>query len=433
MFLRMAVALLALASTSGVLAQDQDQDQDQDGNSSKDLGSVLASNKNLTTFYGLVKKYPDILLQLPGLDGVTIIAPSNEAFKNIPYTSLNDDWDPDDEQTTIPLLQYHILRGAVRTASLEAGPAHVWPTLLTSSKYANVTGGQNVIFNKQSDKDVVVTTGLGTRSALVKMDIAFRGGFIHIIDNILIPPARLDETAKAFQLSSFLGGLYAADLMPNVANRESITVFAPLDAALEAVGGTLEGLDPEDIARVLGYHVVPDQVLVSSNFTNGTRLKTLVDSNDSGKAQTLLIRQSGNNKYVNSAQIVQPDILMANGILHLVANVLNPDAASASPVPESATQPPVFDVSTVSDPFTSAIPCSTDCEVTSTTATGAGAGQTGNGEDTDGDDDDEEARETNTGVESSSSDGAAAPARCTGRVAGAALGVMGVGVGLAWL
>ncbi|KJK82691.1 hypothetical protein H634G_01828, partial [Metarhizium anisopliae BRIP 53293] len=38
---------------------------------SKDLGSVLAANKNLTKFYELIKKYPDVLLELPSDNGVT--------------------------------------------------------------------------------------------------------------------------------------------------------------------------------------------------------------------------------------------------------------------------------------------------------------------------------------------------------------------------
>ncbi|KJK85711.1 hypothetical protein H633G_10444 [Metarhizium anisopliae BRIP 53284] len=41
---------------------------------SKDLGSVLAANKNLTKFYELIKKYPDVLLELPSDNGVTVRA-----------------------------------------------------------------------------------------------------------------------------------------------------------------------------------------------------------------------------------------------------------------------------------------------------------------------------------------------------------------------
>jgi transforming growth factor-beta-induced protein len=37
-----------------------------------DLGSVLGRHPKLSTYYKLIKKYPDILLQLPNYKGVTV-------------------------------------------------------------------------------------------------------------------------------------------------------------------------------------------------------------------------------------------------------------------------------------------------------------------------------------------------------------------------
>lgn len=330
------------------------------------------------------------------------MAPSNEAFKNIPYTAVNEFWDPEDAAKTIPLLQYHILQGTFSTMSMEIGPTLVHQTLLTNSVYTNVTSGQNVLVNKQAGDVVIFTTSTGTRCTLEKGDIEFQGGLIQIVDNLLIPPAELGKTSEAFGISSFLGGLYAADLMPNAAERKNVTIFAPQNKAFEEVGGSLEGLDVEALARVLGYHVVPDQILVSSALINGTQLKAL-------SSDTLVIRQAGNNKYVNSAQIVQPDILIANGILHLISNVLNPDAKEIIPDPEKPVQGEVFPVSEVNDVFTSALPCSVDCPVTSTSAGAKGT--------------------TTTEMKTRTSEGLGA--RCTGVIAGAAFGVMGVGAGMA--
>lgn len=318
----------------------------------------------------------------------------------------------------MPLLQYHILRGTVSTSALEEGPTFVRSTLLTSDTYTNVTSGQSVLINKQSGDTVIFTTSMGTRCTLETGDIAFRGGLIQVVDNLLIPPARLGETSHAFQIPSFLGGLYAAELMPDVAERKNVTIFAPRDEAFDIVGGTLEGLDVEELARVMGYHIVPDQVLVSSSLTNGTRLETLAEDASGTNQQSLVIRQAGNNKYVNSAQIIQPDILIANGILHLIANVLNPDVDAVQPDPEQPTQPAVFPVSTAEDVFTSALPCSVDCPVTTTTPASSPSGSATASTETDG-------------LFTSTSDGPAP--RCTAQYAGAALGMLGVGAGLAML
>lgn len=85
------------------------------------------------------------------------------------------------------------------------------------------------------------------------------------------------------------------------------------------------------------------------------------------------MRTSGNNNvYINSAQLLDPDILIANGVLHVIDNVLNP---SSSPVPNPSleTQLPAFAAaSAVTNlPFTSAIPCSVSCPVSSTSGVSA--------------------------------------------------------------
>ncbi|KAF4124460.1 FAS1 [Geosmithia morbida] len=379
----------------------------------EDLGSTLAGIRDLSTFYNLIKKYPDVLLQLPSYGGVTIIAPSNEAFKNIPYTALNQVWDPDNKTTTVPLLQYHIVQGTVATGALEAGPSVIESTLLDDPRYTNVTSGQKVVINKSGDGTVVLTTSMGTRCTVQESDIAFTGGLIQIVDNLLVPPAQLGATSDAFKVPNFLGSLYAAGLMPGVALRRNLTVFAPVDRALDQIGGSLLDLDGDDLGRVMAYHLVHDQVIVSSDLTNGSHLPTLA-----GDDLSLTVRVAGNDRYVNSAQIVQPDILIANGIMHLISNVLNPDSA-VLPDPQANSQPALFPISSVANPFTSDLPCTVSCPVTTTSSTRptSTAGTTATRITTD----------TNTAL----------AARVTGHLAGVAVGALGLGLGLgaeiAWL
>ncbi|KAK0387790.1 hypothetical protein NLU13_4035 [Sarocladium strictum] len=397
----------AVASLTAVRRDDEPQD----------LGSVLAGHKNLTTYYSLIKKYPDILLQLPSYSGVTIIAPSNSAFENIPYTALNEVWDPEDKEVTVPLLQYHILQGTVAAGGLEAGPSYVKSTLLKDSTYTNVTSGQNVVINKSGDDVVVLTTSMGTRCTVLETDIVFQGGLIHIVDNLLIPPARLDRTTDAFKLPSFLGALHAADLMPGIAEHKNVTIFAPQDKALGLVGGTLENLDQEALRRVMNYHVVPNQVLVSSSLLNNSLLDTLAED-AAGQTLPLRVFSEGNSKYINSAQVVQPDILIANGILHIISNVVNPEAFAVTPNPAIGTQPPVFPVSEEAGVFTSDLPCTTNCPVTTTPTPQSSSA---------------DASTTTSDIFTSESEDAARPARPTGAFSGAAIGALGLGAGMVLL
>ncbi|KAM0669198.1 hypothetical protein ACQRIU_002760 [Beauveria bassiana] len=390
--------------------------------SSDDLGSVLQRQHNLTTFYDLIKNNSDVLLQLPNYNGVTICAPSDKAFENIPYTSLNDVWDPSDVAKTTALLQYHILQGSVTIADLESGPTYLERTLLTAPAYTNVTAGQNVLIDKQPGDTIVLTSSLGTRCTVIEQDIAFSGGRIHVIDNLLIPPAPLRATAATFRAQSFLAALYAAGLMPDVDDRRNVTVFAPRDAAMDLVGGSLEAAlqgrgGKAALARVMGYHVVPGRILSSTDLVNGTVLTTLsggsnATSGGGGGNPRLVVRQAGNDKFVNSAKIVQPDILLANGIMHLVADVLNPDAPSATPDPTLASQPPVFPVSVASSPFASALPCTSDCPTSTSAATASSTTTT---------------TASSGGGKPTSSKNGGVP-KPTAHAAAAALGVLGAGL-----
>jgi len=288
--------------------------------------------------------------------------------------------------------------------------------MLTNSAYTNVTTGQGVLINKQGDSAFFIS-GQGSRSTVTDSDMTFTGGLIHIVDNLLIPPTQIDKTAQAFQAKSFLGSLYAANLMPDIAYAKNVTIFAPSNDAFKSVGGTLQDLNATKLARIMSYHVIPNQVLDSKTLTNGTQYATLAGDPSGLRKAQLTIRQSGNNKYANSAQIVQPDILLANGVMHIISNVLNPDAEYVSPNPKIAAQPPVFAVSTAPGAFTSALPCTTDCPVTTTS--GGDASTTGTAT-------------TSTRSVSHSTSRGNGP-RCTARVAGAAMGMLGLGAGMAFL
>lgn len=159
--------------------------------------------------------------------------------------------------------------------------------------------------------------------------------------------------------------------------------------AFRAVNSTLSGgLSRDDLQKVLRYHMVPGQVLTSNALLNGTVFGT------SGPEQEpVRVRRTGNFLFVNSAQVVQQDILFANGVVHFLDNVLNAAAAAgsqATPDPTRATQAPVFStdsadaaamavteasaVASLAQPFTTALPCTANCPAPTTAADASGGG-----------------------------------------------------------
>ncbi|KAL0936192.1 beta-ig-h3 fasciclin [Colletotrichum truncatum] len=377
------------------------------------LEEVLEKQANLTTFRRLVKDHGDIFSKLPTSGVTQILAPSDQAYLK------GQGWDANKDEISVALL-YGIINGKISFDALFPGNSSIEDTLLTDSRYSNVTGGQSVLVTKSPNNEVVVTSGVAQRTTAIRTDITFDGGLIQIIDSLMVTPARLEKTVRdAYQdLTSFLGALYTTDLVSEFAETRNVTIFAPRNAAFQQVAGALSGLSKDDLRRVLRYHIVPSTVVGKAALANGTKLATGIDK------KSLEVTLFNNDIFIDSARIIQTDILIANGVVQVLDAVLNVNSNNTSPNVTAVTQAPVFTLTGNTEtgtaaptPFASALPCTTDCPVTG----GGGGGGNGSGKSGTG--------TATGGVRPSSSTGGVAPARCTGGITGAAMG-LGLAVGV---
>jgi uncharacterized surface protein with fasciclin (FAS1) repeats len=202
-------------------------------------------------------------------------------------------------------------------------------------------------------------------------DIAYDNGVIHVIDSFLVLPANVSTTAVAANLTSVVGALIAADLVETVDTTPDVTIFAPSNMAFQSIGSALGNISTEDLTKVLTYHVVPGAIGYSSTLKNMT-LATV-----NGGSVTITIIDG--SVYVNSAKVIVPDVLVANGVVHVIDNVLNPANSTAMPDPAMSTQMPAFSgASSASDtPFTSGVPIPTASAAVSSSAAGGPSSASG--------------------------------------------------------
>ena len=156
--------------------------------------------------------------------------------------------------------------------------------------------------------------------------------------------------------------------MSTLSNTPNVTILAPANSAFQSLGPAISNMTSEELATIIDYMVIP-QVIYSTGLTNGTKFLTK-------QGENITVLHSGNNVYINSAQLLNPDVLIANGVLHIIDNVLNPQGPNAQPNPQLATQVVAFaSASSVGDlPFTSAIPCTVSCPVSSTSGSSTSSG-----------------------------------------------------------
>ncbi|EUC32672.1 hypothetical protein COCCADRAFT_5663 [Bipolaris zeicola 26-R-13] len=321
------------------------------------LADALKSSSELSTLAGLVPQ--DVLQSLSSASNITILAPGNSAFEKVSPQLLSSL--TSNQGAITALLQYHVLNGSYPSSAIPDEGAFV-PTLLTNSSYTNVTGGQVVHATTEDDK-VVFYTGSLSNSTVTTANVNFTGGVIHIIDTLLTIPGSVSDIATAAGLTSVRGALVSANLVQTVDTTPDVTIFAPTNQAFQNIGSALPGLSADDLTKILTYHVIAGTVGYSTRLANGTSIATV-----NGANVTITVNDDG--IYVNNAEVVIADVLVANGVVHVIDQVLNPNNTTVSDsedgVPAYSGATPVSNA-----PFTSGQP-------TPSAPIGGGAGA-GNG------------------------------------------------------
>ncbi|MFC3614033.1 fasciclin domain-containing protein [Lutimaribacter marinistellae] len=155
------------------------------------------------------------------------------------------------------------------------------------------------------------TTAISTAAALMIGTAAFAGG--HSKDIV-------DTAMGAGDFSTLLAAAEAAGLVETLKSEGPFTVFAPTDAAFEALPeGTVESLlmpeNKEQLTSILTYHVVPGKVM-SGDLSDGM-MATTVQGGD-------ITVDLGDGVMVNDATVTTADIETSNGVIHVIDKVIMP-------------------------------------------------------------------------------------------------------------
>ncbi|KAJ4366005.1 hypothetical protein N0V95_000383 [Ascochyta clinopodiicola] len=336
------------------------------------LAEALNSSSQLTSLSGVLALpgLAQLVQSLNSAQNVTILAPSNEAFARVGNATIGAL--TSNEGLLTALLQYHVLNGTILSSAITNQSQFV-PTLLTNPLFTNVTGGQ-VVEAVASGGNVTFFSGALSNSSVTQADVNFTGGVIHVIDRLLVLPEVVSDTLTTANLSSLRGALNATNLLDAVDSTPDVTIFAPSNQAFQDIGSALGNLSTSDISNILTYHVVNGTVGYSSGIENGTVLTTL-----NGQNLTITIGEEG-RIFVNSARVTIADVLVANGVVHVIDEVLNPSNATIADPSDEEGEGAFPGATPVSEaPFTSGQPTPTTSineAATSAAAPGASSSST---------------------------------------------------------
>lgn len=131
----------------------------------------------------------------------------------------------------------------------------------------------------------------------------------------------VDIAAGSADHSTLVAAVKAAGLVETLKGAGPFTVFAPTNAAFNALpAGTVDNLlKPEnkaDLTNVLTYHVVAG-TLKAADLTNGQKLKTV-----QGTDLTVSIKDG--KVMINGANVTAADLMASNGVIHVIDAVVLP-------------------------------------------------------------------------------------------------------------
>ena len=162
-----------------------------------------------------------------------------------------------------------------------------------------------------------------TRTMMLGFAAAALTAYPVLADSHMASKNIVETAQEAGDFSTLLAAAEAAGLVETLTGEGPLTVFAPTDAAFEQLPeGTVDSLLMEEnrdqLTQILTYHVVPGKVM-SSDLENGMEAETA-----EGSTVTVMTEDGVT---VNGANVVTADVEASNGVIHVIDQVLMPDAA----------------------------------------------------------------------------------------------------------
>lgn len=143
----------------------------QDDESQKDVVKVAAGSADHTTLVAAVKQ-AELVDALSNAGPFTVFAPTNAAFEKLPAGTVEGLMKDDKKADLQDILQYHVYVGIIK------------PEMMQDGMTLNQVNGGNITISNKDGKIVI------NNSATIVASIPASNGIIHVIDGVLLPPAK---------------------------------------------------------------------------------------------------------------------------------------------------------------------------------------------------------------------------------------------------
>jgi uncharacterized surface protein with fasciclin (FAS1) repeats len=150
-----------------------EQENEMQNEDSKNIVELAVATPDLSTLVAAVQA-AGLVETLSGTGPFTVLAPTNDAFANLPEGTLDSLLLPENKDQLTGILTYHVIAADVMSSDLTNGQV-----------VTTVNGGTLTV--NIADDGVYFVDSNGGRAKVVTADVDASNGTVHIIDAVLLP------------------------------------------------------------------------------------------------------------------------------------------------------------------------------------------------------------------------------------------------------
>ncbi|KAK6506150.1 hypothetical protein TWF506_011072 [Arthrobotrys conoides] len=328
---------------------------------------LAASTVNAQSFLEVVQKQPELslfsaivsslndtftdLLKSIGPDDAsrTILVPNDQAIQS--FMINNNIKSPADvpAEKVIPFLSYHVLVNNISSAQFASPGGAVVETKLQDEQYALLANnsGQVVFGTRRTNEEkkeaaIEIKSGVeGGAVQIVKQDVTFNQGFIHVVDGFLTLPTNCSKTIQHQGAERLVTYIKRLGLLDTLDSFPGATCFAPSDAAIERALPVLMNMTDAQLIDAIKFHT-----LLEAYYTPDLKDGQVIETSLAGASITVNILDG--DYYFNGVLAKTTNDIARNGVAYLLDGIMptefngtiTPSKPSTTSARSTSTAPP---------------------------------------------------------------------------------------------
>jgi len=190
--------------------------------------------------------------------------------------------------------------------------------------------------NNVNHRKTVLQMGKMLFAWAIAVQLLFVAGCKHDDLSVALPNENIrpagDFVKNNYEMRLFYAALKKTGYTEQLNGAGPFTVFVPTDEAFNRLGiyntTDFDKMNVDSLKKIIGYHILPRKLMVNDMPSNGVDIRYATLSGSELYLSRAAFNPNGgvvDELYIDGVEVIRKDVVVANGILHLMDNVMKPN------------------------------------------------------------------------------------------------------------